>query len=64
MSYLQALPMVDNPEVFGMHDNANIYTYIHTHMYIYIHTYIHTYIRTYINTADELPPSTAYGRQP
>ena len=24
MSYLENLPMVDNPEVFGMHDNANI----------------------------------------
>ena len=24
MIYLQNLPMVDNPEVFGMHDNANI----------------------------------------
>ena len=24
MSYFENLPMVDNPEVFGMHDNANI----------------------------------------
>jgi dynein heavy chain len=24
MEYFQQLPMVDNPEVFGMHDNANI----------------------------------------
>jgi len=24
MSYFEQLPMIDNPEVFGMHDNANI----------------------------------------
>lgn len=30
--YINSLPLIDEPEVFGMHDNANIAFQVHTRL--------------------------------